>query len=176
MDDDARIIATGLRMAALGLVAGTEGNLSVRRGPVIRVTPSSVPYAQIAPADLVTVDVAGGAIVEGHRPPTSELALHLAIYRARPDVDAIVHTHSPAALAWGRRNAALPAAAGAAAAHTAPPTPPGSQALAETALAALGPREAVLLGGHGVVAVGAGLDEALAVAIGVEERATAAGG
>lgn len=167
---DAQLIASGLQMVEMGLVTGTEGNLSVRRPEGIRITPSSIPYGDIGADDLVTVGF-DGTMLSGHREPSSELPLHVAIYAARPEVDAIVHTHSPAAAAWSERGEPLPAMPGGEAVLTAPPAPPGTQELAEGALLALGPRTAMLLAGHGVVAVGADLEQALAVAAEIEERA-----
>ena len=169
---DREIIAAGRRMSALGLVAGTEGNVSARIPGGLRITPSSVPYEAIGETDLVTVDPRG-VVTAGDRAPSSELPLHLAIYSARPDVGAIVHTHSPAAIAWSLRNEDLPGGRVHDTVRTAPAADPGSRELARVAVAALGPRAALLMAGHGVVAVAASPDEALAVAIDVENRALA---
>src|ERR1700691_3428953 len=97
---DAReaIVTTCLELSRAGLVVGTAGNVSVREGDLVAVTPSGVRYAGLAP-EMVGVHRLDGTPVEAPLAPTSELRLHLAVYAARPQVRAIVHTHSPAATA-----------------------------------------------------------------------------
>ena len=85
-------------LSRAGLVVGTAGNVSVREGDLVAVTPSGVRYAGLTP-ELVGVHRLDGTAVEAPLAPTSELPLHLAIYAARPEVGAVVHTHSPAATA-----------------------------------------------------------------------------
>jgi len=85
------------RMVADGLVVGTSGNVSVRDGGRILVTPTGVDYATMRPGDLVVLDATDGSVVEGRRRPTSEVALHVAAHRLGER--AVVHTHSPAATA-----------------------------------------------------------------------------
>ncbi len=86
------------RMVADGLVVGTSGNVSVRDGDRVLVTPTGVDYAAMRPGDVVALDP-GGTVVDGHRRPTSEVALHVAAHRLLPGGGAVVHTHSPAATA-----------------------------------------------------------------------------
>ena len=86
------------RMVADGLVVGTSGNVSVRDGDRILVTPTGVDSPSMRPGDLVAL-AEDGTVVDGHRRPTSEVALHVAVQRLRPDGGAVVHTHSPAATA-----------------------------------------------------------------------------
>jgi len=83
------------KIAAAGLTAGAGGNLSAREGRLVWVKPSGLAVAELKGPDLCAVDLATGRQVEGKLRPTSELPMHLAIYRARPDVQAIFHTHSP---------------------------------------------------------------------------------
>jgi len=92
------IVTTCQELSRSGLVVGTAGNVSVRDGDLVAVSPSGLRYADLTP-ELVGVHRLDGAAVEGVLAPTSELPLHLAIYAARPEVGAVVHTHSPAATA-----------------------------------------------------------------------------
>ena len=83
-------------MAALGLVTGTSGNVSMRLGSgdeLLAATPSSVPYGDLTEDSIVVTDF-DVEPVEGELPPSSETLLHVAVYRARPDVGAVIHTHS----------------------------------------------------------------------------------
>lgn len=96
------IVAAGRRLGARGLVVAAEGNLSIRLGRTLLVTPSGRRKDELAPDDIVEVDLdpptTGGAAGSGGR-PSSDLAIHRAIYRARPDVGAIAHAHLAASLA-----------------------------------------------------------------------------
>ncbi len=176
---DAAIIAVMRELHRRGFVAGSVGNASVRRGAGCRITPSRLAYARMRCDDLVTVD-ADGEVVEGRREPSSELALHLQIYRARADIAAIVHTHSPNATAWSflaeplepRLEETEYFAIGPV--RTAPPRPRGTAELGRSAAATLAGSAAVLLARHGVVTVGRDLAHALAVAEAVEHQAQVA--
>src|SRR6201999_3421484 len=97
-DARAAIVTTCKELSRTGLVVGTAGNVSVRDGDLVAVTPSGVRYAELTP-ELVGVHRLDGAAVEAPLAPTSELPLHLAIYTDRPEVGAVVHTHSLAATA-----------------------------------------------------------------------------
>lgn len=169
-----QIVAFGCRLLAAGLTTGSGGNLSrFRRDQgLLAVSPSGIPYPEMAPGDVVLVDLEG-RVVEGDRRPTSELAFHLAIYRARPDVGAVVHTHSPwattvACLGWelppvhylvGFAGKKVPLAAYATF---------GTPELARNTTGALGSHQAVLLANHGLVAVGPDLPQAFGVAEEIE--------
>lgn len=87
------IVAACRRLEQLGFVVGTYGNISVRVPEGLIITPSRVEYAVLTPDDLVMVSLSG-EVLEGHRLPSSEFAVHRGIYPARPDVNAVVHTHS----------------------------------------------------------------------------------
>ena len=95
----AEIVATCREMLRLGLVTGTSGNVSARQGERIEITPRELPYEHMTETDLVTL-APDGRVVAGHREPSSERRVHLAVYAARPDASAIVHTHSVHATAW----------------------------------------------------------------------------
>jgi L-fuculose-phosphate aldolase len=151
-------------MLRLGLVGGTSGNVSARVGELLRITPSALPYAEMEDADLVTLAL-DGTILEGEREPSSEWRVQVADYAARLDAGALVHTHSEHATAWSERGEPLGEWL------TAPFAPSGSDEIARTAVAALGDRSAVLLGNHGVLALGDTPAAALAVCVEVERAA-----
>lgn len=173
------VIATASAMNAAGINVNKSGNVSVRsaRGtrPGYLLTPSGIPYERLTTDDLVFVDPSG--VVTGTRTPSSEWRFHSAIYAARDDIGAIVHTHSPHATALACQGLGIPAfhymvaAAGGVDIRCAAYATYGTQELADRALAALEARRACLLAHHGVIACGAGLDEALALAIEVENLA-----
>jgi L-fuculose-phosphate aldolase len=156
-------------MLRLGLVTGTAGNVSAREGELILITPSALPYEEMTVDDLVTLGP-DGAVVAGEREPSSEWRVHVAVYAARPDARALVHTHSEHATAWSQGGEPLGRWL------TAPYSPSGSDEIATAAMAALGDRDAVLLGRHGVLAVGDTPARALEVCVAVEEDARRASG
>lgn len=90
-----QVIQVGLDALAAGIVHGTAGNMSIRdaESGLIAISPSGIPYPQVTPGDVVIVDVDAN-VVDGRRKPSSETPLHTMIMKARPDVTAIVHTHS----------------------------------------------------------------------------------
>jgi L-fuculose-phosphate aldolase len=167
-----RIIATALRMNTLGINRGKSGNVSARTRNGFLVTPSGLAYEQTQPADIVAIDTAGKAT--GRRDPSSEWRFHYDIYRARPDCSAIVHTHSSFAVTLACVRMDVPAfhymvaVAGGSSIRCAPYATFGTQALSDHALAALEGRKACLLANHGLIALGADLDAALALAVEVE--------
>ncbi len=152
------IVTTCLELSRAGLVVGTAGNVSVREGDLVAVTPSGVRYASLTP-DLVGVHRLDGSAVEASLAPTSELRLHLAVYAAQPEVRAVVHTHSPAATALSALVDEVPAV------HyytelfggrprVAPYATYGTEELAHNVVDALRDRTGCLMGNHGAVAVG----------------------
>ena len=175
----ANVIATARAMNASGINVNKSGNVSVRcrRGgrTGYLLTPSGVPYDRLDPQDIVFMDDAGTAV--GRCEPSSEWRFHGAIYTARPDVDAIVHTHSPHATALACHGLSIPAfhymvaVAGGADIRCAEYATFGSQALADNAVIALQGRTACLLAHHGVIACGRSLDRAFALAVEVENLA-----
>jgi L-fuculose-phosphate aldolase len=90
-----QVVQVGMEALARGIVHGTAGNMSIRdpESGLIAISPSGIPYPDVTPADIVIVNDAGD-IVDGRRKPSSETPLHMMVMRARPDVRAIVHTHS----------------------------------------------------------------------------------
>src|SRR5438477_6916710 len=91
------IVEAGRKMVARGLVAATDGNLTARLdGGFVLATPSGFSKGELKESDLVVTDMSGRR-ERGYRKPTTELGMHLAVYRARPDVGAVVHAHPPVA-------------------------------------------------------------------------------
>jgi L-fuculose-phosphate aldolase len=170
------VVDAAREMLRLGLVTGTSGNLSARDSRSFLITPASMPYEQMDEADLVAID-SDGEPGEGGGEPSSEWRVHVAIYAARPDVNAIVHTHSVHATAWSFRGEPLDTgteeleAAAGGPVLTAPFAPTGSDEIAAAAAEALRDRRAVLLGRHGAVGVGATPQEALATCVVLERQA-----
>jgi L-fuculose-phosphate aldolase len=148
------IVRHARAMVADGLVVGTAGNLSVRVGEHLAVTPSGVDYATMTPEDVCLVDLDGG-VVEGHLRPTSELPLHLLCHR-RHDARAVVHTHSAAAVALSLLCDEVPlvhyqTAIFGGAVAVADYAPFGTDELAENVSAALAERSAAVMRHHGTL-------------------------
>jgi len=146
-----------------GLVVGTSGNVSVRVGDTVLVTPTGVPYDRLTPDDAVGVALDGRQVLGALR-PTSELPMHLAVYRATA-ARAVVHTHAVHATAVSTLVPELPlihymAAAMGGPVRVAPYATYGTEELAENMLRALDGRSACLLQNHGTVAHGRTLTEA----------------
>ena len=89
------LVHYGVKIVQARLVAGAGGNISARDGNIIWMKPSGLALDEMTPADLCGMDLKTGRQVKGKRKPTSEVNMHLAVYRARPDVKAVFHTHSP---------------------------------------------------------------------------------
>ncbi|MGK5732431.1 class II aldolase/adducin family protein [Streptomyces sp. URMC 124] len=159
----AEVVATARRTTADGLVVGTSGNVSARAGDAVVVTPSGIPYDRLTARDVVAVDMEGRPLL-GDLAPTSELPLHLAVYRAT-GAAAIVHTHAVHATAVSTLVDELPlihymAGALGGPVRVAPYALYGSDELAAHALEALEGRTGCLLRNHGTLTYGDGLDQA----------------
>jgi L-fuculose-phosphate aldolase len=88
------LVKYGIKIAQAGLVAGAGGNISAREGDIVWMKPSGYAMDDMKPQDLCGMDLKTGKQVKGKNRPTSEVNMHLGIYRVRPDVQAIFHTHS----------------------------------------------------------------------------------
>jgi L-fuculose-phosphate aldolase len=170
-DERTDLADTCRRMLREGLVTGTSGNLSVRVGNLVAITPTGVPYEPLTAGDVAVVGL-DGAVVEAARGPSSELPTHLAIYRAT-DAGAIVHTHSMYATTVGTVRDELPAVHYAINAlggpvRVAPYATFGTGELAAAVASALDGRTAALLRNHGAVAVGGSLAAAYDCAVRLE--------
>jgi L-fuculose-phosphate aldolase len=177
-----QLVAGAQRLSASGLNHGTAGNLSVRWGDGLLITPSSLPSEQLQPQDLLAIGfdgqpLAGSAVADRRSSPSSEWRLHADLLRSRPDASAVVHCHSIHATALACHGRGIPpfhymvVQAGGPDIRCAGYATFGSQALSDFALAALEERQACLLAHHGQVTVGASLEQALALAEEVETLA-----
>jgi L-fuculose-phosphate aldolase len=169
------IIATARRMNALGINQGKSGNLSHRIPEGFLVTPTGMTYDALRPADIVEMGFDGSH--RGTRLPSSEWRFHRDILAARPEANALIHTHAMFATTLACLGREIPAfhymvaVAGGDSIRCAPYATFGTEALSRHALAALEGRKACLLANHGMIAVGATLEAALALAVEVETLA-----
>jgi L-fuculose-phosphate aldolase len=176
----ADIVRVARLLRARGLAIGTSGNVGARLPDGrIAITPSTMEYDEMTEDDVVLVGP-DGSPSEGRHRPSSEVRIHVEILAARPDVNGVVHTHSPFATTFATARRSVPAvhyilaplvARGRDTLRVAPYATFGTQELAEHAVATLGQDNAVLLASHGAVAVGPSLGSALARAERVEELA-----
>ncbi|HUB88818.1 MAG TPA: class II aldolase/adducin family protein [Dyella sp.] len=170
-----QIVAYGLKLMPSGLSQGTSGNLSVRHGEGFLITPSGTPYEEITPDGVVQVAI-DGSHAPGLR-PSSEWRFHRDIYAARPDVHAVVHAHPPYATALAMCRMDIPAAhymiavSGGDSIRCAAYYTYGTQELSDAVVQALDGRLACLLANHGMIAVGATLEQAMWRAVEVETLA-----
>ncbi len=171
----AAVVACAQRLDRLGLNHASAGNVGLRWGDGALVTPSGVPAADLRPDDVVRLD-ADGRPAPGQLRPTTEWRIHRDVLRARPDVTAVVHTHSPEATAVACLRVELPAVhyavarAGAASVPCAEYATYGTEELSVSVLATLdrAGTSACLMANHGVLTTGADLDAALATAVEIE--------
>lgn len=160
----------GRRMLDQELTRGTGGNVSVRCGDRIAISPSGISYEEVTSKTVPVVDLEGDRI-DGELAPSNETPMHSIIYRERDDVGAVIHTHSPYASTFASLNEPIPAShyLVAYAGQEIPVAgyePPGTEALGKLAVDALGDdHDAVLLKNHGVIAVGPTGEDAFEVAL-----------
>ena len=168
----AAIVEAMIRLDASGLNQGTSGNVSVRFGEGLLVTPSGIPCEALRPEDIVRMGMDGTAL--GRLAPSSEWRFHRDILAARPEIGAVVHAHPPHATAFAICRRDIPAAhymiaaAGGPTIRCARYATFGTQALSDAALEALRDRQACLLANHGLIAAGPSLARALWLAVEVE--------
>lgn len=169
------IVAQARRLGPAGLSQGTSGNLSARHGDGFLITPSGVPYEDMAAGDVVAVSLRGHWRA-GLR-PSSEWRFHRDVYAARPDVAAVVHVHPPHATALAMCRLDIPpahymiAVGGGDSIRCADYHTYGTQALSDAVLQALDGRLACLMANHGMLAVGSSLAQAMWRAVEVETLA-----
>jgi L-fuculose-phosphate aldolase len=159
-------VEVGQRLWTRGLVAGSDGNISIRlEDGRIFITPSGMPKGHLVADDIVAVDADGNRI-SGNLEPSSELAMHLHVYRQRPDINACVHAHPIYATAFAVSGVPIDA-------DVLPETvlfvgdvplieyaPPGTDALPNALDGFLADHEAFLLKNHGLLTLGRNLEEA----------------
>ncbi len=178
MRERVALIEVARSMSALGINQGSAGNISLRAGDVMLITPSAIPYDDMTPEMVALMPLEGeyGAW-EGPKRPSSEWRFHLDIFRARKEVGAIVHTHAAHATAISMTRRDIPPCHymitrfGGGTVRCAPYALFGTAALSAAALAALQGRTACLLANHGFIATGATLDTAMAAAVELEALA-----
>jgi len=171
------LVRWGKRIAREHLVVGPGGNISARIGKVMLIKASGVPFEEAKGEDYIAAEIESGRVVEKARRPSSELPMHLACYRVRGDVRAVVHTHSPFATGVGSAGVSLGpifpdfVAVIDSEVLTLPFVIPCGEEFAQLVSGAIVKANAALLANHGVVAVGANLREAFYRAMLVEAAA-----
>ena len=172
------VVRAARRMNELGINQGTSGNISIRCGDRMLITPSATPYEEMQPEDLASMPLEGerGAW-SGPLPPSTEWRFHLDILRARPDAGAVVHTHAAYCTALSILRREIPAvhymiaAFGGPTIRCASYAVFGTEELAVAALQALRDRQACLLANHGMIVVGPTLRRAMWLALELEALA-----
>lgn len=160
------IVAAGRRLYERGLVASNDGNISVREGESVWATPTNVSKGAMTEDMLVRLDLDGN-VLEGRLKPSSEIKMHLAIYRANPDLRAVVHAHPPAGTAFASAGLPLDSAilqetvVQLGVVPLAPYALPGTQELAESCAPLCREYNAALLEYHGATTWGESLTQAL---------------
>ena len=168
------IINVGIALDRYRLISLSGGNVSMRIGDHILVTPSGMSYETLVPQDVVVMDIAG-KIIEGERRPSVDTEALLYIFRKLPQVNAIIHTHQPYATAIGLVMDELPAFcttlvnATLGAVTVAPYSSAASLDMGIKAVESIGDKRAVILRNHGVVTVGPTLKDALYAAVYLED-------
>lgn len=171
-----QLLNTTRRLHELGLNKGTSGNVSVRDGKSLLVTPTGLEVDAMTPRDMVAMDFDGQPKLKGEdeRKPTSEWRFHRDILQARLEVNAVIHAHSMFATTLACLHMEIPAfhymiaAGGGDSIRCSPYALFGSQELSDAAVEALQDRRACLLANHGMITLGETLTEALDVAVEVE--------
>lgn len=165
------IVESGVRMINGGYTIGTWGNISIRNPETdeVYLSPSGMNYTTITEDDIIIVNLKG-EVVEGNRTPTIETALHVAVYNARPEVNAVVHTHPIYSTAFSCCGENIPLILDEAAqalgdvCKTAEYALPGSPELAANCVKALGEKaNSCLLKSHGAVCIGDSIESAFGV-------------
>jgi L-fuculose-phosphate aldolase len=173
----ADVLSVAKELHHRGLVEGTAGNVSARLDDsTVCVTPSSLSYEEMTLDDLVVVDL-DGEVVDGHRSPTTEKALHLACYRRYPEVGGVIHSHPIYATMFALVHRPIPACIEEFVVYVGGEVPvadytvTGTDELGEVAAANVEKVSATLLANHGMVTIGATPQKALHVAALVERTA-----
>ena len=175
----AAVCETAQELDRLGLIAGASGNVSLLipgEPPLVAITPSRKTYRAMTPDDIPVIDFDYDSLY-GDLPPSSEAALHLAVYRARRDARAVVHTHSVYATVCAVAGIEVPAVIDEVAVtvgggvRVTGYAPPGTEELADRAVEALEGRSAALISNHGLVTLGKDLETAMDIAALVERAA-----
>jgi L-ribulose-5-phosphate 4-epimerase len=167
-----------LELIKNGLVAWTSGNVSGRdpETGLVVIKPSGIRYEDLTPESMVVVDL-DGKVVEGNHKPSSDTFAHVYVYRHRPDVNGVVHTHSTFATAWAAVGRPIPAVLTAICDEFGGPVPVGAYAkiggdeIGREIIRSIGDSPAVLMKNHGVFTVGKTPEAAVKAAVMVEDVA-----
>ena len=165
------VVQAAQQLLRLGLVAATSGNVSMRlegdeKEGIIAVTPAGTDYGTMTPEDIVVVDY-DVDVIEGDTVPSSESLTHVAVYKARSDISAVIHTHSIYASVLAVAGVPLPPILDELVAYLGGPVEvaeygfPSTEDLGEKAIQAMGERNAVFIRNHGVLAAGRDMPDAL---------------
>jgi len=157
------VVRTACRMLNDKLIVGTSGNVSLRGGDLVAITPSGMHYQMMEPVDVTVVDLAGN-VVHGDLKPSVELPLHLAGYNSL-DAKAVIHTHSTAAVALSLLQDEIPRvhyqlAMFGGSVRVAPYATYGTDELVENVIAAMADRTGCIMKHHGTVCLGENLEQA----------------
>jgi len=173
------VIGSGIRMLSEGITIGTWGNVSCRdtETGLVYLSPSGMPYKELKDDDIIVVKT-DGTVVEGCRKPTIETSMHLAIYRSRPEINAVIHTHPIYSTAFSSMGEDIPLFLDEAAqvmgdvCRTAKYALPGSEELAKNCVEALGSKSMTcLLQSHGAVCLGENMEQAFGISTVLEATA-----
>ncbi len=170
----AEIISVSNEIYDKGLVSGKSGNISARFGDAVAITPTLKSLSNLNEEDIVLVNMEGEVLTKGK--PSSEVNMHLEIYKKRPDVKAIVHTHSPYATGFAFSDKKLKRMEGFGEIKnpylsSIEYEKPGTDELAKSASEGIGNEDVLVLKNHGVICVSDSLKEAMLLAVFVEETA-----
>ena len=178
MENSSLIVETARKMVELGLVKGTWGNISLRDGDKVWITPSGIDYHKLQNSDIAVIELSSGKQISGNNKASSELPLHLAIYRNFDNINGIVHTHSTYATVYACMHKNIPCYVEDQAQiiggeiGVAKYAFPGSKDLAKNVVEALKDGHfGVLMSNHGGVGVGRSLKEAMIAAQIIEKSA-----
>ncbi len=165
-----KITEYGKLLVTKNLTTGTGGNISIfnREKNYFAISPSGIDYFETTPEDVVVMDL-NGKIVDGDKKPSSEWAMHLIFYKNKPDINAVVHTHSTFATTVSCMNWEIPAmhyyvAFAGEKIPCAKYASYGTEELAVNAFEAIGENKAVLLANHGLITVGTNIEQAFFLA------------
>lgn len=177
-DERIQIVEYGKKMVNHGLTKGTGGNISIcdHEQQIFLITPSGIDYFELQPDDIVVMDFEN-RIIEGTQKPSSEFAMHTILYRHRPEISAVVHTHSEGATVMACMGWSLPAfyylnMIGGRNIRCTPYHKYGTKELAQAAMEGMKDRYAVYLGNHGLLAAGNSLARAFKTAEIIETAST----
>ena len=159
------LVKYGIKLAQAGLVAGAGGNISAREENTVWMKPSGFAMDEMTLNDLCGIDLETGAQVQGTNKPTSEVNMHLAIYKVRPDITVVFHTHSPWASGVVSASVELrPMFAefvnDLGRVTTVPYTTPTTQKLANVIAEAARRHETIFMVNHGVLGIGVRIKQA----------------